>query len=291
MPTNPAETILEIGYSADTSLPQTYLGASLVSYIGAALIPSGSGTMTYDLTQSGIGTLLQNGSATAFVLGPGATPTFDAYNSASGPDYYCSIYGPGAYDTFGNAEYPYLTVVLQKTLTTQQGSAGAGGAILLTAVNNYNTPVTQVHPYATTDSNGNQFAQGLTGQATAFDPAVTTPGLFVPETWKSITSFSGVWAAQGGGIPCRVKLLANVNQVTIQGEINSHGGTAATIGTLPAAYWPSQQQSVSCVVSNSTGVTGQVNCVSIATNGVMTMIGPISATAAVYFMSGTYHLD
>jgi hypothetical protein len=31
--------------------------------------------------------------------------------------------------------------------------------------------------------------------------------------------------------------------------------------------------------------------VSIATNGVMTMIGPISATAAVYFMSGTYHLD
>lgn len=285
------ETTLEVGYSADTVLPQTYGGVSLVSYVGAIPVPAGAGAVTYDLTQSGLGALLQSGAATALVIGPGDTPTFDAYSSAAGPEYYCSIYGPGAADGFGNSQAPYLTVVLQKTLTTQQGSSGAAGAITVTVIDNSQTPVSNIQPYATTDSSGNQFAQGYTGTATAFDPTVSTPGSFVPETWKAITIFSGTWAAQGGGIPCRVKLLANTNQVTIQGELNSHSGTGTTVGTLPTGYWPANQQTVSCIVSNSTGITGQVNCISIATNGVMTMVGPVSATAAVYFMSGTYHLD
>ena len=197
---NPVEPILELGYSADTSLPQTYSGESLASYIGAIPIPAGSTTVTYDLTQSGIGQYLQTGAATALVIGPGATPTFDAYNAPYGPGFYCSIYGPGAYDGFGNAQYPYLTIVLQKTLTYQKGSSGAGGAIIITAINNSNVPVSNVQPYATTDEAGNQFAQGYTGPVVAFDPTKTTPGSFVPETWKPITLDSG-WTAVAGQPP------------------------------------------------------------------------------------------
>ena len=121
-PNNAVESVLELGYSSDTSLPQTYSGESLAGYIGAIPIAAGAGTITYDVSQSGIGALMQNGTATALVIGPGATPTFDAFNAPYGPGFYCSVYGPGAYDSFGNAQYPYLTIVLQKTVTVQQAS-------------------------------------------------------------------------------------------------------------------------------------------------------------------------
>lgn len=291
-PTNNGESLLEVTYSADTSLPTTYNGSTIAGAVGQVPIPSGAGTIMYDISSSGIGAKLAAGTATAFIIGPGQTPTFDAYNAAAGSNFYCSVYGPGAADQFGNNQYPYLTIVCQKAGSLQQGSAGASGCIKITALDYANVPVSITQPYAGTDANGNQFAQGYTGPATAFDPEISTPGSFVPETWKAITIFTSPWLPQGGtGTPCRVKLLANTNQVTIQGEINSHGTTSATIGTLPSAYWPTNQQSIACAVSNSTGVTGQVNCISISTVGVMTMVGPISATAAVYFMSGTYHLD
>jgi hypothetical protein len=284
---NPEQTILELGYSADIVLPQTYNGASLVSYIGAIPIASGEATLTYDLTQSGIGTLLQSGAATAFVIGPGDTPTFDAYNAPYGPGFYASIYGPGAYDPFGNAQYPYLTIVLQETMTTQQGSAGAPGGILITVIDNYNTPVATIEPYATTDADGNQFAEGYTGTTTAFDPTETTPGNFLPESWKSLSSIlTSPWAQQGGGIPFRLQMLST-GQVSIQGEINSHGSTSGAIGTLPAAYWPTNQQVVGCFNQ----INGQTNYLSISSAGVLTIVGTISASAAVYFITGNYHLN
>ena len=238
-PQNTVESILEVGFSADTTLPQTYNGASLVNYVGAIPIPVGAGTITYDMSQTEIVTNLQSGGATALILGPGGTPTFDAYNAQAGSEFYCSIYGPGAADQFGNPEYPYLTIVFQETMTTQQGSYGSSGGILITNVSNSNTPVATIEPFATTDANGNQFAAGFTGPITAFDPTEATPGDFVPESWKTVTlpgtgSFSGT---------IRYKRLAESNFIVLDINVNmttptTAGPNAYTTGAMDSQYWP-----------------------------------------------------
>jgi hypothetical protein len=161
------DTILEFGYTPDTTLPANYQGVSAVEYIGAALIEAGAGTVTYDLTQSQLASKLQSGACTAFCFGPADTPTFDAYNAPTGAQFYCQIYGPGATDPFGNSLQPYLTIVLQETLTTQKGSAGGSGAILITQVVNATTPISMVQPFAGADENGNQYAAGFTAYADA----------------------------------------------------------------------------------------------------------------------------
>lgn len=235
-PTNTVESILEVGYSSDTVLPQTYNGTSLLDYVGAVPIPVESGTITYDLTPGGLGAQLQNGTATALIIGPGATPTFDAYNAVTGPEFYCSIYGPGAADTFGNSEAPYLTIVLEKTLTTQQGSNGGIGAITVTNVTNPTTPVVTIEPFATTDAAGNQFGQALTGAVANFDPTSLTPGSFKPETWKSLSIPTGMTGS------IRYKRLAESNFVLMQVTLTITSTLTSlntyTGGTLPSAYWP-----------------------------------------------------
>jgi hypothetical protein len=278
-PNNAVETILELGYSADTALPQTYTGASLVKYMGAVPVVTGAATVTYDLTPSGLGALLASGAATALVIGPGATPTFDAYNAPYGSGFYCSIYGPGAYDGFGNAQYPYLTIVLQKTLTTQPGSHGAGGAILITAINNTHIFVSSVQPYTTTDAGGNlmtggytgpvtainqatnvpagtlqpvagndnvngdgtgnTFAAGYTGKAVSYDPSVTTPGTLVPETWHTVTPQNG-WVIHS---LCRYRLMPH-NIVHVELDIQDNTATTGVMFTLPSGYWATNSQFV-----------------------------------------------
>lgn len=238
---NPAATtpsILEVGYSSDTTLPQIYFGTSLISYIAAVPIAVGDTTITYDMSQSGIGELLQSGAATALILGPGADPTFDAYNSPSGPDFFCSIYGPGAADSFGNPQFPYLTIVLQQTETVQAGSTGNGGAILITAIDNHNTPVATIQPYATADVDGNQFAQGYTGLVTAFDPTEVTPGNFVPESWKQVT-LAGNWSASGNGISGFFYRLTAQGDLHIVFDITTTS-SVGNVNTVPilSEYWP-----------------------------------------------------
>lgn len=291
MPNAAGESILEVGYSADTVLPQTYSGASLVSYIGAIPLPSGAVTVTYDLTQSGIGALMQSGAATALVLGPGDTPTFDAYNAADGQNFYCSIYGPGAADGFGNSQAPYLTIVLQETMTTQQGSAGAAGAITVTVIDNYSIPISTIEPYQTQDADLNTFAQGYTGQVTAFHPTspVTTP--YTPEIWTVVTSgfMTGGWTLptpSNSVMPFRYKLLAT-GQVFIQGEINTGTVTSGIFYTMPSAYTPVYSQFVWCYRSNAADYLS----VEIKNNGQVTIAGDGSYTTGTYVFSGIYDLD
>src|ERR1700691_5684863 len=289
---NPVEPILEVGYSADTVLPQTYNGVSLASYVGAIPVPVGATTVTYDLTASGIGAKLQNGTATALVIGPGDTPNFDAYNALYGPGFYCSIAGPGAYDGFGNAQCPYLTIVLQKTTTVQHGSPGAGGAVIITAIDNKNTFVSGVQPYTTTDEGGNlmtagytgpvtainqgtntpagtlqpvagndnvngngtgnEFAAGYTGKAVAYDPSVTTPGSLITETWHNVSPQNG-WVVYSSGGFGRYKLMPH-NVVHVELDLYDGAATSGTMFTLPSEYWPVQTQFVYIIIYNPSGV-------------------------------------
>lgn len=231
-PTNTVESILEIGYSADVALPQTYDGSSLVSYVAAIPVTVGAGTITYDMTPSGIGANIKNGTATALVMGPGSAPSFDAFNAVTGQQFYASVYGPGAADAFGNAEYPYLTIIYEPTVTTQQGSAGASGAILITAVTNSSVPVAFAEPFAGTDPAGNQYAQGFTGQITAWNPSNSTPGQFTPEVWHPATLINS-WTGT-----LKYKLTGN-NSVRILGAVTAPNPDSNSICfQLPAVYRP-----------------------------------------------------
>lgn len=239
-PANTVESVLQIGYSADTALPQNYTGASILGYIGAVPIPIGAGTITYDLSATSIGANMASGAATAFVIGPGSAPTFNAYNAQTGPEFYASIYGPGAYDTFGNAQYPYLTVVLQKSLSVQLGSPGSGGGILVTALNNANTPVAFAQPFASTDAAGNQSAQGFTGPTTAWQPGQAA-GSFKPETWHDMTPILGsgwsVGDAISGGTYHAMYRILPTGDVQFSGRVSLTNNTNNTIATLPSGYF------------------------------------------------------
>lgn len=286
-PSNPVESVLEVGYSSDTTLPQTYNGASLIDYAGAIEIPVGAGTITYDLTQTSLVAQIVNGTATALILGPGANPTFDAYNAPTGPQFYCAVYGPGAYDTAGNPLFPYLTITLQKTITTQRGSNGQGGGILVTAVNNANTPVVFIEPFAGTDASGNQFAQGYTGQTANFDPTSLNPGSYKPETWKTISNPSGVTGT------IRYRKLAESNFAvldvlcTIVSTLtSSHTYTA---GTLNSQYWPLSGRNYPAAFNqgvSSTAIAGPI--IQITSGGVVSIIcEPFASAGIACIIQGT----
>jgi Concanavalin A-like lectin/glucanases superfamily len=133
------ETLLEVGWAPDTSLPATYGAGDLAGSAGVIEIPAGAATVTADLTLSQLGFYLQKGTATALVLGPGASPSFDAFNADTGADFYNVIYGPGSYDKAGNSLAPYLTVTYAQTTSVQQGANGGSGAIRVTYVNQAQT--------------------------------------------------------------------------------------------------------------------------------------------------------
>jgi hypothetical protein len=133
--------LMQVGWAADTFLPVTYTAADLAGSAGVVEIPAGAFTVTADLTESQLGTFLQNGGARALVLGPGPSPTFAAYNADTAADFYTAVYGPGAVDSAGNSLAPFLTVTYAESTTVQQGSPGGAGAVLLTFLNQAQTLV------------------------------------------------------------------------------------------------------------------------------------------------------
>jgi hypothetical protein len=274
LPDNTAETILEVCFSSDTVLPTNYLGVTDEPYAGAVLIPPGAETVTYDLTQGNIGQYLQTEAATAILLGPTDNPDFDAYNSVTATDFYCSIYGVGATDTAGNSLQPYLTVVLQQTLTTQSGSDGAGGLINITNVNQ-GTPISTIQPFSTTDSQGNQSAAGYTGQVTAYNPMLTAPNM-APETWHFITLDAG-WT---NGALLRSNLryrLLSTGVLVLDGCASAVAGSGNksinSSNPLPSVYWPTYPHDY--VMSDAVGSRMHI---SLSAAGVLIATFPSGAT-------------
>ncbi len=250
-PNNPVESILEVGYSNDTTLPQTYTGSSIAGHVGAVEIPPGAGTITYDLTQTGLATHLANGTATALVIGPGASPTINAYNAPTGPQFYSSIYGPGAYDTSGNPQYPYLTILYEPTSGAQQGSNAAGGGILVTNVDNKHAPVAFIQPYAGTDVNGNNYAAGLTAPVTVQNG--NTPVAWIqPVAGTDVhgnnyaPGYTGAVTTQSGNTPIAVvqpvpgvDAQGNTYAAGVTGPITAYDPTVTTPGSLLPEVWKS----------------------------------------------------
>jgi hypothetical protein len=234
-----------VAWTNDTTLPGTYISDNSGNEVAAIPIPAGAGQITYDITMSGLVAAaasgnIQAGTATALFLGPVASPHIDAYNAVTGPDFYAAIYGPGAADTSGNSQAPYLTLVLVKVPTAQQGSSGAGGGIVISYIDPEHTPIAAIEPYATTDDDGNTFAEGYTGPVTAFNPALATPGFFAPEEAHNTVGVNS-FTCNPSGFPGLQYWLGADNMVHISGCVQnpSNGGpTSTTFFTLPSEYWP-----------------------------------------------------
>lgn len=300
-PANTVDTILEFAYSNDTSLPQSYTGASATEYVGNALIPAGASTVTYDLTNSDLAAHILAGTATALIFGPTDNPTFDAYNVTTGAQFYCEIYGVGATDQFGNPLQPFLTVVLQQTLTTQTGDNGGTGAILLTQITNAGQPVAFVQPFAGTDSSGNAYGAGFTGPISGWNPATSTPGNFTPDTWHTVgNGTTGAGSTLGSGFtvqsgqPLQFVLGAD-GLVKLNGVLDCASGTAegspTTLFTLPAAWRPNRI----CYVPFSIhpGTTANLNgdnYLTVNTSGVVTGPFPVTTNITAIIIDGYFPL-
>jgi hypothetical protein len=280
-PTYATDTVLEFSYTSDTSLPGVYTGSDFIEYVGNALVPAGSTTVTYDLSNSDLGAQIVAGTATAICFGPADNPTFDAYNASTGAQFYNQIYGVGATDAFGNSLQPYLTVVLQKTLTTQVGGGGGVGAIAITQVTNQGQPIAFAQPFAGTDAEGNTYGQGFTGIVNAW-----TPGQFDPSTlevWHSMPAFSTNFSH---GTPAPMYKFNADNTVSLAGAVNVVSGTTSGIPfvTLPTNYAPLTTKKFTVPISAGTPATaGNAQVTVVASTGAIDFsAGP---TGAAYSFS------
>ena len=130
-----------------------------------------------------------------------------------------------------------------------------------------NVPVAQIQPYATTDANGNAFAQGYTGPVSVFQPGVSPT---VVETWHNIPSFSGAGTFTG---IARYKLMpGNCVRIHVNGSFSGTG--TALSGALPSAYWPGTTFNFPDIFANV------ANRAQLSSTGVVAVIVPSANSAS-----------
>jgi hypothetical protein len=295
-PANPIDTVLEIGYSYDTSLPSAYTASDMVQYVGYLVIPAGATTVTIDLTQSAL--ITGSPFPTALVLGPGATPTFNAFNASAGNVFYNQVYGPGATNSAGVSLAPYFTIsYIDSSSAPNQGGEGHCGEIAVTYLTTTGAPVSYTSPYATTDANGNAVGAGLTGQSQAFDPTLTTPGSYAVETWKNLTppavsTPSG--SSMAGTIRYRMLTEANTMVVNVNVQITAPNTTANSTfacAAIPStAYWPASTQYFTVITSKQLQSGGFTPYLQVGTNGVLTFSFPYFSATTTCTVAGTFHV-
>lgn len=280
---NTITPVLEVNYSADAVLPSNFSASAaygiggmtqtapyVLENITTAQVISLMNTANQGF--SSFTAALQSGAATAIVLGPEQNsspyyPTFDAYNATAGNYFYTSIYGPGSTNSFGQSIAPVLTIAYV-TGTPQVGQNGGGGAVSVTSINNGGTPVAAIQPFAVSDADGNQFAEGYTGPVTAFQPGLS-PGSYVAEVWHPLAPYlASQWTAVGA-MPPLFRLTAQGDVELTGSVVPASGGVVSsdtTIATLPANYF-------------SANATFRVPCALIS--------GTISTTTTGYYLALT----
>lgn len=243
-PSNTITPVLEINYSADSSLPTNYeqsAAYSSISQVAPYILQSQTAAQEISLMNTGFTAALQSGAATALVLGPGGTAAsppntaLDAYNAPAANYFYSSIYGPGSTDAFGNSLAPTLTILYTATAPFQ-GQTGGGGEIAVTVINNAGIPVATIEPYQTVDADGNTLGAGFTGPIANWQPNLAA-GAFTPEVWHPLLPYMNPqWGVT-------INFVAGF-MLTAEGNLRLAGrltvgptGPAATFATLPTGYF------------------------------------------------------
>lgn len=142
---------LLMGYGNFTSLGSSYNGGGLTQ-LGQFWIDEGAET-TFDLTSTGLGTALANGTATAISLGYNGQPAFDLWN-------YGYMYGAGG----SNSQNPLLTIKYHTGSAPVTAGGGVHGQAIITW-QSANVLVGSFAPLAGTDQYGNHYPAGLMSQA------------------------------------------------------------------------------------------------------------------------------
>lgn len=280
-PGSPVPVILEVGFSYDSALPVAYTGNTIAYSLGTLVIPAGAQSATMDLSLTKL-LAAMNGAIGyphlpgAIIIGPGAAPTYEAYGAPCSPAFNCQVYGPGALGPGGESLAPYLTVAYAVNGGLASGSAGAVGGIWLSYVNTEAVPVAGINAFAVADAAGNQWAQGFTGQVTAFQPG-TSPA--VPDAWRPLAP-SGGWVNAAGGLSQLQYKKTAANEVWIYGVINSAGMTSATFATLPAGYIPGFGDDYGVNFHTSTGYT-QGAYLRVMTSGALSIVNATTSTGVV----------
>lgn len=227
--------LLQVGWSGDTFLPLVYGGGDIAGSAGVVEIPAGSATVTADLTESQIGAYLQNGSATALVLGPGFTPGAAAYSAATAADFYTAVYGPGATDSAGNSLAPYLTITYAQSTTVQQGSPGGAGGIRVTYLNQGESLVGSWNATSGISAQGGQ----LTETSVVLGSAGVTDGGHLAATLSELSAL-GLSEEQATAVRAAVRRLSARLGAGIAGApgiiAGYQAGTASVTQSVPGTY-------------------------------------------------------
>ena len=262
-----------LGYTNNTSLPSNYTGAG-GNFLGTY---AESGQFSIDLTGTGFGAALQSGAARAIILGPG--------NGSFNLAYYLYCYGAGG----DNAQNPLITVNYHTGTAPKQAGAGANGVIKIT-YSSSTTLVAAIAPAAGSDSAGNAYAEGYTGDVQAFHPG-SSP--LTVETVQTSGIASG-WTNRGGNyVPFSYFKIPGGpgGMVCLMGSI-SHAslttGTSVAVATLPAGYLPAHNFDWPVAVNSNTpdtpisGDTGTPT-LELTTSGALTLYNYPSATTGIAF--------
>jgi hypothetical protein len=222
-----------LGYSNRTSFPNSNIGAGGNANQTAYWIDQGH-ALTQDVTSAGIGQAFQNGTATCLTFGP-ATP------SNSDPSLYDYGYFKGG---SGNA-------IMQIIGTTGSGvnqSGNGGNGTCMVTYSSTTTLTAAMSAVSGTDSAGNAYGAGFTGQIAAFEPG-SNPS--VVETWHTLTLASG-WTAVNGPY----YRYTEDNCVEMFGSATHAAFTGTTLltaaGALPTGYRPTSTWNV-----GGTGIPGR----------------------------------
>lgn len=163
------------------------------------------------------------------------------------------------------------------TGSTTSGTGGDGRIVIT-----YQTAsalIGAISPVTGTDSAGNAYGAGYTGQVQAFTPG-SAPA--TAEVWHSLTPLlTNAWTVRGGGYYAQYRMSAD-NMIEIVGELvhAAINGTSQFATALPSAYWPADNQDG--VGYASAGVSGAI-AVFLSTSGTLTFFNLPANTVTVAF--------
>lgn len=213
---------VQLGYTNHSSLPSSWNGSGITS-VKTFHINEGAKS-TIDLTGGGLGGALQSGAAQAISLGPG--PAFNL-------NYYGYFYGAGG----DNNQNPLITVAWHTGAAPNKAGNGNDGQVQITYTSGQ-TLIAAISPAAGSDTNGNAFASGFTGQVTAFQPGSSPT---VAETWHDFPAGVNSWGlGTGGWKKYRMTSTGSV-EVSIslrQIGTKTDGTVVFAAGALPTGYQP-----------------------------------------------------
>lgn len=200
----------------------------------------------------------------AFMLGPSSVTSGGSLD----------LWNYGYFQGGAGAGGPRLTIKGHKGTGGIQyaGNGSAGKAIV--SYQTSNILVAALSPQAGTDSGGNAYAAGYTGNTVAIHPGSSPATVEVPQT----ASYQNSWTHAATGTDLEYMLMSD-GTVMLSGRLTNAGVPAnpSVICTLPSGYQPTRQVPIYAIEHGATPFTGIAHTVLVGTNGNVSIYGAFAA--------------